>query len=118
MKVSSSMTTDEALKAFVSACDNPRATGKEIQDASAILAASIRDELQNDPEFRTDPLSEKISALIRYILRDCAEKCVAFTRLEKYETTKREKMLEAIQDALIALFVAVNIEESISQNEK
>lgn len=112
------MTTEEALKAFVETCDKPHVTGKEMQDAVAILTVSIRNELQNDPEFRTDPLSEKISALIRHIVRDCAKKCLAFTRLEKYETTKREEMLQDIQDAVIALQVAASIEEGLSRDEK
>lgn len=112
------MSTEEALKAFVETCDKPHVTGKEMQDAVVILTESIRTELQNDPEFRTDPLSEKIGALIRHIVRDCAKKCLAFTRLEKYETTKREEMLQDIQDAEIALQLAVSIEEGISQNEK
>lgn len=112
------MTTEEALKAFVETCDNPESTINKKLDAFVILTASIRNELKNDPEFCSDPLSEKIRVLIRYIKKDCAKKFAAFTRIEKHETAKHDEMLQAIQDACIALQVAVELKDNISQNEK
>lgn len=112
------MSTEEALKAFVETCDNPESTIEEKSDAFAKLTESIRNELLSDHEFCTDPLSEKIRVLIRYIKKDYAKKFLAFTRLEKHETAKRDELLQAIQDACIALQVAVELKDNISQNEK
>lgn len=112
------MSTEEALKAFVETCDNPESTIEEKSEAFITIKESVRNELQNDPEFCSDPPSEKISALTRYLKKDCAKKFAAFACLEKYETTKRDEILQAIQDALIALQVAVELKDNISQNEK
>lgn len=76
------MTTEEALKAFVETCDKPESTIEEKSDAFVTLTESIRNELQNDPEFCSDPLSAKIRVLIRYIKKDYAKKFVAFTQLK------------------------------------
>lgn len=111
------MSTDEALKKFVETCDKPESTIEEKSDAFGKLTESIRNELLSDHEFCTDPLSEIIRVLIRCIKQDYAKKFLAFTRLEKHETAKRDEMLQAIQDACIALQVAVEIAESIRRNE-
>lgn len=117
MKASSTMTTEEALKAFVETCDKPVGTLGEMTDAFKEVEATIPHPLQCSSEFCYASLSKKIRMFADYMRVERAKVFVEFINLKPDETVRRAETLQEIQDTCKTFQIALVLEASVDPNE-
>lgn len=117
MKVSSTMTTEEALKAFVETCDKDGVTLGEMTDSFKEAESTIPHPLQCNSEFCYATLNKKIRMFADYMRVERAKVFVKFINLKRDETAARAETLREIQEVCKTLQIALILEAFVDPNE-
>lgn len=114
VKVSNTMTTEEALKAFVETCDTKGADLDEMMDAYHSLEATIRYPLSCDYALKKASQAEKLKTLVTFYSEKRDTLFVKFVNIPANETVKRAETLQEIKDLFKTLQMLLFISESDS----
>lgn len=114
MKVSSSMTTEEAIKKFTETCDTKDASLDEMINAYQKLGAAIVHPAQCDYALKNASQAEKLDALIKFYDAEHGRLFVKFMNIPLDETLRRAVTLQEIKDHFKTVKMLLFIRESDS----
>ena len=112
VKVSNTMTTEEALKAFVETCDMKDAELDEMLNAYQKLWATIVHPLQCDYALKKASRAEKLDVLINFYDAEQGRLFVKFVNTPLDEKVRRAETLQEIKDLFKTVKMLLFIRES------